>query len=93
MIFVVGSPSGMSKAERNRVVLKQKYSRNNRNREETAENGFVVVVLVVFVVFAVVVINRSSIGFGIGIGIGRQLEAVEAPFFFSSFPVTTELRL
>ena len=36
------------------------------------------VVLVVFVVFAVVVVDRSSIGFGIGIGVGRRLEAVGA---------------
>ena len=53
--------------------FQQKSGRNNRNSEETAKNGFVVHVLVVFVV---VIVDRSSIGFGIGIG--RRLEAVEA---------------
>ena len=72
---VVGCPSGISKAERNIGLIQQKSSRNNRNRKETAKNGFVVVV------FVVLVINWSSIGFGIGIGCRRWLEAVGASSF------------
>ena len=92
VVFVVGSPSGISKAERNRFVLKQKHSRNNRNGKENSQKGIRRVVLVVFVVFAVIIfVDRLSIGFGIGIG--RRLEALGASSssFLVVLPVVAEV--